>query len=532
LPNIVKEFVQPCIKISTQKELSILEKYCYNIEHENCIDRYFDKKEIDSRIRFVYKTSEEFKRKIINAIFSHVINVNTNDDYCFIKNDNRALLYFELRILTYLRNKNFKTSEFLIFIELIIIDAKKDIICERIDNRIIEVIPQFIKYVKRPQEVDDLILTHRLVNSLWKNGSRFLHFFTLHDEEHSIELINSSTKIIRTVDYFKLKEFDYYILFLACYLHDIAMVIHPKLETFCETNNETDLIYTKWIKDIYDINEKNKPEIKNIILDYFNHVNSFFETKVRVNHAKDSARFIKKRNELNYINKSVLQNVADVSESHNYNSSDVYGLHSSAKEDVVSLKYLMIILRLADLTDMSKDRISQNVLKENIDHMDNESKFHWISHLITDDCNIKANFTLNEQVLEKIKIKDKYYPIITRGAIDENIEIDIYLNTKNLTSVYSNNCKNCNSSLKSKERIIEITINPEKNLCSENCNFLCKWVMNKHQYLFNELSELQKYLSNVSYGVFNTNFKVNLLYKNTNKLPEKYLEVISERIDI
>lgn len=530
LPLLIEKIIQPCSKISKDKEITLLAKFCYNLEHEKYIDDFFKKNDIQQKIAFIYFTSEEFKRRLINAIFSHILNVNISDDYCFIKNNNRALLYFELRILTYLRNKKFEVTKFQAFLEKTLQDANDDNCCEKVDSRIIEVIPQFIKFVSNSEYVDDLILTHRIVNGLWKNGSRFLHFYTLHDEEHSIELINSSTRIVRTIDYLKLKSFDYYILFLACYLHDIAMVIHPKLSIFAENSSKSDLIYTQWKNTISDIEKKSKAEQKNVILDYFSTINTFFETHVRNNHAKNSARFIKKKNDFNFINKSVIQTVADVCESHYYDTSEVYGLHSTAKEDVISRKYLMIILRLADLTDMSKERISPSILRENIDHMDKESKFHWISHLITDNCELNAEYTV--QKIIKIEDDERYKAdIIRKNIINEDIEININLNTKNLTGVKPQHCKFCSARLEPGHKRIRISINPEEKSCNENCNFLCKWVINKHSYLFSELSEFQKYLSNVNQGLFKTQFYVNITYKNTNKLSNNYFDVISERIE-
>jgi len=94
--------------------------------------------------------------------------------------------------------------------------------------------------VKRPEWVDDLIITHRLIKGLWYNGSKFLNSYTVHNEEHAVTLINKLLEVINWIDYFALKDVDYYILFLACYLHDISMVIHPDLGglSFARGKNE------------------------------------------------------------------------------------------------------------------------------------------------------------------------------------------------------------------------------------------------------------------------------------------------------
>ena len=525
LPLLVGNFIQPCSKISTNKELEILGDLDSKLKEEDYINSFFlENSEINAKIRFVYFTSEEFKRKLLNTIFSHIINVNANDDYCFVKNNNRTLLYFELRILTQLRNRAFSSIDFKIQLEKILTDAYNDIACERIDNRIIEVIPHFIRHVKSSQFIDDLIMIHRIVNSFWKNGSRFLHFYTLHDEEHSIELIKFSTKIVQTIEYLKLKDFDYYILYLACYLHDISMVIHPNLDLFFDDSVSSNLAWSAWKKEFYSEESITKDIEKKAMLDSFIKVSTYFETLIRSKHSKDSARFIKTKDAFHFINRSVIQHVADVGEAHGYDSSEVYGLHSRAKEDVISLKYLMIILRFADLIDISKDRISQNILKENIEHMDKESKFHWISHLITDDCNLKANFELKKKVL---KSGDSF---ITPHAITEKIELDINLNTKNLTKVSGEKCNNCSALFTSKNQI-QISIKTDDSPCEQSdCNFLCRCVRIKHDYLFGELMELQKYLDVVNQGLFKTEFYININYKNGNKLSPNYTEVILNKI--
>ena len=36
-----------------------------------------------------------------------------------------------------------------------------------------------------------MIQIHRFTNEIWKNGSKFLYFYTLHNEEHAIALIKA-----------------------------------------------------------------------------------------------------------------------------------------------------------------------------------------------------------------------------------------------------------------------------------------------------------------------------------------------------
>ena len=75
---------------------------------------------------------------------------------------------------------------------------------------------------------------------VWKNGSKHLYFYTLHNQEHAIVLIQNIVKLIHAIDFLKISAIDYYILFLACYLHDISMVKIPALDSFLTDTNEAD----------------------------------------------------------------------------------------------------------------------------------------------------------------------------------------------------------------------------------------------------------------------------------------------------
>ncbi|WP_445291703.1 HD domain-containing protein [Bacteroides faecis] len=99
--------------------------------------------------------------------------------------------------------------------------------------------------------------------------------YTLHNEEHAIELIQQTLKLTRSIDYFKLKDIDFYLLFLACYLHDISMVVHPNLEDFKTDANTIDTIFTEYILE--DSSEKKIP--KALLLKYFKKVFSFLKMR-------------------------------------------------------------------------------------------------------------------------------------------------------------------------------------------------------------------------------------------------------------
>lgn len=161
--------------------------------------------------RFVMKASAEYQRKILNVYFSSIMDVLPSDTLSFSKTNARRFRYTELRILSYLRNKNFELEQFEEFIEHI---NEKDISNQMgIDIGLLEVLNIFIKNVRNPAWVDSLIMTHRLTKGLWYNGSKFLNSYTLHNEEHAVTLISKSLELTNRIDYFMLKDVDFYILF-------------------------------------------------------------------------------------------------------------------------------------------------------------------------------------------------------------------------------------------------------------------------------------------------------------------------------
>ena len=185
---------------------------------------------------FVMNASAEYQRRILNVYFSEIMDVVPSDALAFTKMNARRLRYSELRILAYLRNQNFELEDFEEFIEHI---KEKDISNQMgIDMGVLEVLNIFIRNVRKPEWVDSLIVTHRLTKGLWYNGSKFLNSYTLHNEEHAVTLITKSLELTNRIDYFVLKDIDFYILFLACYLHDISMVIHPDMGRLSSENGK------------------------------------------------------------------------------------------------------------------------------------------------------------------------------------------------------------------------------------------------------------------------------------------------------
>lgn len=355
---------------------------------------------------FIAQNSSEYQRRVLNAFYSSSISVMCSDNQSFIKANSRKMHYSELRILARLRNRNFNKDEFCAFMKKM---DDRDISNQMyIDIALLEVVGTFIRFVRNPEWIDGLILTHRITKGLWYNGSKFLNSYTLHNEEHAVTLIRQSVHIVRTIDYFAIKPVDYYIL---------------------------------------------------------------------------------------------------LSESHGWNVDDVYGLKSRAKDDTVSLKYLMILLRLADLFDVANDRVNYYLLRQNNNFLPRVSKFHWISHLVTDKLELDADYDVDKEA------------DLCGHPITETLIVRLYLNVKYLAASKSGKeCKNCQSRLLGNHISIDIEGGKEYSCSGEQCNLLCRWMMKKHEMLIPELKALNDYLFSVNNSLIKTNIKLEIKFSDDMKL--------------
>lgn len=486
--------------------------------------------------RFVMMASPEYLRRILNVFYSEIIGVPPSDALTFTKLNYRKLHYTELRIMARLRNKNFDLEKFKAFVNHI---DDKDVSNRMvIDLGLLDVLNRFILQVKRPEWVDDLIVTHRLVKGLWYNGSKFLNSYTLHNEEHAVTLINKSLELIHRIDYIVLKDVDYYILFLACYLHDISMVIHPDLGGLSSANGKNETLISELMADMkknaqaffkLDLEDRKNSRMKEagiFIVSVFNKVYEYFENEVRTNHAHDSAKFIRERSNslLSYLEPALLSFVADVSESHGNDVWDVYGLKSRAKDDTVSMKYLMMLIRLADLMDVANDRVNYHLLRQNLTHLSSTSKFHWISHLVTDRMELRTTYDIPNK--DDGELQEK--------RITETINFDLHLNFQQLTTIANTQkCKCSQCSLSDHCITIHICGGKPYPTCDESsCTILCLWMTKKHEWLIQELIALNEYLFSVDNPMFKTRINLNIYYRNDMKLDPDMFDCVLEYLGI
>lgn len=480
------------------------------------IESYIDKR-YEKFVKLVVSNSITLQRMILNSIFSCVFHFEINDSVILYKANNRKITYFELRVLELLRNRYFTND---CFNKLISDFIKEEYLCS-IDYSIMEVISIFRTFIRNPDYIDNLILIHKYTCDIWKNGSKHLYFYTLHNQEHAIDLIQNSIKVLRAIDYIDISKNDYYVLFIACYLHDMSMVTLPNLDNLQHSNYQTDKIYSDFIKDAIstDIMISSKGEVLKLLKNYYMRIDSFYENLVRDNHAKDSANEIRNRVDLAFIEASLREIVAEVSEAHCFDTRDIYKTKSTASSKLWSKKFVKIILRLSDLLDMSNYRVSKAILEHNLDNMGDTSRFHWLSHLVTHGYEIETRYSVDPS------IRSHY---LKSRSIIENIIFTVNVNLPQLSRESPSNC----SFMKlDKVSGLSLELKCGENCNGKECNFLCKWFVKKNNYLFTELSALKEYLTTLPNNYYQTQVSVIIKSNDVNELNPKQFAFLKKYVD-
>lgn len=222
-----------------------MEKALKTAKDRNIIETKMDD-DFVNMVALVDANSSSIRRMLLNAYISGILGFEISDEYILHKRVNRKITYSELRILEMLRSKRFKDK---IFFDLLDSFLDKEFDCA-VDYSIFQVLGYFRTYVSDVDRLDNLILIHKYTCDIWKNGSKHLYFYTLHNQDHAVDLMQNTVKLVRTIDYIDIKKNDYYILFIACYLHDISMVTFPFLDSIQESTYESDEIYTNFINDV------------------------------------------------------------------------------------------------------------------------------------------------------------------------------------------------------------------------------------------------------------------------------------------
>ena len=469
-----------------------------------------------NRLRLVEHNTSEIKRMTLNAVYSCLFNVRIDDQMMLAKENRKSLVYGELRVLALLRNRAFSEEYY-----ALVSDIWKQEDCRlKIDYAIMEDLDAFKQFVREPVQIDHLIKIHQYTCDVWTNGSKYLYFYSLHNQEHAIELVKNIIKLIKAIDYLQISATDYYMLFAACYLHDISMVKIPSADDFLLDHDKADEISIRYLEKVKEIKDDDIKKIKNILLEFYKKIDGFYEMEVRSNHASDSAREIRGREELKFLEECLREKIAEIAYAHGQNAEDIYKIKSNAKNRLVSTKFDKILLRMADVLDMSDYRVSKPILNHNVEQMSEISAFHWISHLMTKGYSLQTQY----------RILDKEKSAFLPKQIEEKLIFKIDVEMSQLSKV--ENKEGCPFGQIDQASISDHGFTIKCNgFCDDtNCNFLCKWFMKKNAYLIEELSELRAYLNRTPDNFFKTDIEVQISIVDKTKIDAKQFEILNANI--
>ena len=505
---------------SNKKEIDkkVLEILSTNIDQSNfisfanlikCIFEKKRTKEI-SKYRLIIENNKIYIRMLLNMIFSVLFNVDYSISIPTTNFKGFLLPVYQFKILYYIRNRNFTLGKDIYLLKKVYyLRDKYDSI---IDESLLEAIPFFNKNISSIEKIDTLINTHLYVKNIWMNGTKYLYFYTSHNQIHSVELIKNTDRLKNNIELFNFNSEEYYYLYLSCYLHDIAMVLD---------NNNIKKDFNYLIECIERLKEilkevncvKTNVAAANILFEYFNKIDSAIERNIRSNHGVRSGEYINNDNKIG-LTLTEKYIVSNISVAHTIDCSRIY----SKKEidNKINIQLIKICLRLADCFDMSKNRVSTEFLDMLDDVMPIESQFHYVSHLLTN------NFKIYKRYYDSESGKNYFDPNRYYEEIYFIIDINnfIYENV-NSCAIYKEETKNqfevCEKSLEiknqfdkklliydSKEKGLLLDIKKNIGGCKkcEKCTLMCSWLGKKNEYLINELFYLQYYINNT---IFNDN---------------------------
>ena len=422
------------------------------------------------------------------------------EDNIIVNNKGRALKFWEYRILAYLHNKGFNVDDFLNMIDDLL--EKHDYFNHDVDinfERIRLIVDNKLNTVS---DKDIIIQLHYFVQCIWKNGSRDLTYYTLHNQEHSVELIQNYMNLNKQMlSKLSLNRDETYILFAACYLHDIGMLKGlTKKEMFDINNRKIIEYYNEIMKKNHIIGEL---KIENVLTKFYEFndlTNILIEDIVRGEHAIRSSIEIQNDHNLP-LSDLEKKYVSEVSYNHMKNTDDIYGLQNKQlfRNKNIDIRKISMWLRLLDLTDITKYRVTQEVFDRYFDRMSVVSRFHWIKHLCVDDLQITVKQDKNDERTSLGYLKVTLQILMNYIPLNEKLD----------KPCNKNNCKHNRNfeCFKFKENIESATFKRDKSLSKDKyCDLRCAF-LNEFKYFDLELEAINKYAN-----LYNEEIEFNIEY--------------------
>lgn len=435
------------------------------------------------------------------------------EESIIVNTKGRTLKFWEYRILSFLHNKMFDRDDFFDLLEDI--TKNYDYLCHEVDTNFEKIRAIVDDNLGHSKDKDIIMCLHYYVHCVWKNGSRDLTFFTLHNQEHSIELIQNYMKLSpKLLNKFSLDKDEKFILFSACYLHDIGMLKGLSIYELYDLKNMKLIEFyedvSKYFNEIKII--KMEAMLRKIYLIH-DQTESFFENMVRSQHPARAKEDIV-MDEMLPLTDLEKKYVAEVSINHGNDYEKVYGIVSEEKfrNRKIDLRKISIWLRLLDLTDISKSRVTQAVFSRYFERMGIVSRFHWLKHLCVDNIEFRCSYDNKKKIHVSILINMNYLPV------EENLKGKCkYAKESNEKD------KKCfqYESTEEENAIIYEKKEKENHEC-KNCNLRCLF-LNENFWFAKEVDQLNWYSSKY----YNSEIDFSLKYTLNNETKRDKFEIYS-----
>lgn len=259
-------------------------------------------------------------------------------------------------------------------------------------------------------------------------------------------------------------------------------------------------------------------------------------------YAIDSSSEIRQRAEIKYLDMPMRELVAEVSEAHGADERNIYSIKSNASSRLMSIKFDKILLRLADLLDMSSYRVSKPILYHNMEQMSEESAFHWISHLLTQGYKLRTKYEIGsskssgtDNLKETEESLENIEGVLTPQTITEKLILEIPVDISQMSTIECENpCRKVQIGNISRQEITLICgegcQNKSNDGLENRCNFLCRWFCVKNDYLIKELVALKEYLNRNKNNYFKCEIEIKIKCNNKTSIEARQFEILNHYI--
>lgn len=353
-------------------------------------------------------------------------------------------------------------------------------------------------YISNTELQDKLLQISIFVEDSWKNGAKECNLFTLHNHEHAQLLIYKIHELFEKTGFsIYLNSKEAFRLFSACYLHDISMLSEPSSEILYDSSNEYIQRLRLNISNITNLIDEKFYEQGKLSLELFHIYDIFSEVeKVRESIVRDKHPFISEKElvsdyPLLPLTIAERRDIGIISAGHGKGKSDINKIDEILYDikHPIRLRLLALLLRFADLCDVSNERVTKEVIERNYKRMSNVTLFHWIKHLSVNRLFIEEGDEDNIHIV----IEHSYLPF---GGVDTQVlkefcgeKCKIKMKDSGLSDFYNDGLKG----IQEKECFVKYF--------NQECNITCAFINEAYRWFFAEIIFLNGYFKKYNIDV-------------------------------